>query len=57
MTKRKNEIIIAKDKKGNKVVVINEIIFEVRMLVRRDADDKNYLCDFVRTKKENEQPV
>lgn len=30
MAKRKNEIAIAKDKKGNKVVVINEIIFEGR---------------------------
>lgn len=30
MARRKNEIIIAKDKKGNKVVVINEIIFEGR---------------------------
>ena len=30
MTKRKNVISIANDKKGNKVVVINEIIFEGR---------------------------
>lgn len=30
MAKRKNEFIIARDKKGNKVVVINEIIFEGR---------------------------
>jgi len=30
MAKRKNEIVIAKDKKGNKVVVIDEIIFKGR---------------------------
>ena len=30
MAKRKNEIIIAKDKKGNRVAVIHEIIFEGR---------------------------
>lgn len=30
-------------------------IFSTRMLVRRDADGKNYLYDMVRTKKRNEQ--
>ena len=30
MAKRKNHLVIAKDKKDNKVVVINEIIFEGR---------------------------
>lgn len=42
------------DKKGE---LLRYNIFKVRMLVRCDADGKNYLYDFVRTKKENEQPV
>ena len=42
------------DEKGE---LLRYNIFKTRMLVRCDADGKNYLYDFVRTKKENEQPV